>query len=321
MKDAERWAAIHRKEIRMVMLTGTFLAICTLYFAGVNAYLLVHAKPRPFTLSFEQSASEHLAGLYHARIEWESMQKREAVRPKVFLDGAALAEERHQSAGADRDFSLSKTIRVEIDVPSGCATGLHRGRVVFDRAGGPEVLPAQLSTPVTIQVTGGFWTSWFLLRSWLILAALLGSTLYLYCVYYFPRPTGSLAILQRNGSSERPNRVILRMPFSALFLPWRRSSVTLSSVWKQARMKPASQFSGEVVFWFADLPILLVHWRRTPNELTRKMIDCYDLSEVEAADFVSCAAVDIMRENVVYKQGISESQYVLISYRSSKRML
>jgi hypothetical protein len=304
----------------MVMLTGAFLAVSTLYFAGVNAYLLVHAKPRPFTLSFEQPASERLPGWYRARLEWEPMRNRELVRPWVLLDGVALTEAPPRDAGTRRDLSLAQTVQVEIDVPPDCTTGLHRGRVVFDRVGGPGVLPAELSTPVAVEVTGGFWSSWFLLRNWLILAAGVGAVLYLYCVFYFPRPAGWLVILQYAGGVPRPNKVVLRMPASARFLPWRRSSVPLASIWKQARMKPASQVQGEVVFWFPNVPVLLIHWRRTPEELTRKITDCYALSEVDLADFVPCGPLDIMRENVVYKQGISESQSVMFSYRNSRRM-
>jgi hypothetical protein len=304
----------------LVILTVAFLAICTLYFAAVNAYLLFHATPRPFSLTFEQPGNEQFNGTYHAWLDWEPRQEHELVRPKVLLDGVALTEAPRSGNSSDHDLSLAQAVKVEIDVPQSCTTGLHRGNVVFDRVSGPDMLPARLATPVTIEVTGGFWTSWFLLRNWLILAGLMGSVLYAYCVFCFPRPTGSLAILRCSGSSTKPNRVALRMPFSALLLPWRRSSAPLASVWKQARMNPGSQVDGEVAFWFSDVPVLIVHWRRAPGALTRKMTDCYDLSEVEAEDFVSCGAVDIMRENVVYKLGVSESDYVLFSYRSSKRM-
>ena len=322
-KDEERraasQAASRRTGIRTVVLTGAFLSLSTLYFGGVNAYLLMHAKPRPFVLSFQQVGNEQLAGTYHARLEWKDMEGRNVVRPTVLLDGLPVAEISHSSAGARQDFSLTQTVMVQIDVPPLCATGNHSGRLVFERAGGPDLLPVQLETPVAVEVTGGFWTSWFLLRNWLIFASVVGLVLYLLCMVFFPPPTGSLAIL-RNGSS-KPN-VGLRMSASAWFLPWRRSSLPLSSIWKKAGIKAVSGVDGEIWFLERDSPMLLIQRRRTPDELTVHPLSyvCHDLSEVLGENFQPCGIVDFMYETNVYKLGLSEEQGVLFSYRSSRRV-
>jgi len=318
-RRAASQAASTRKAIRTVMLTGTFLALSTLYFGGVNAYLLMHARPRPFVLSFEQLGNEQVAGVYHARLEWEPMGRREVVRPTILLDGLPMAEASHSSAGAHQDFSLTQTVTVQIDVPPLCTTGNHSGRLIFERVGGPDLLPAQLETPVAVEVTGGFWTSWFLLRDWLIFASAVGLVLYLSCVWFFPPPTGSLLIYRYSGSRRK---VGLPMPASAWFLPWRRSSLPLSYIWKNAGVKAVPRVNAEI--WFLDRdssPMLLIQRRRTPEELTVRTLASDDLSEAVGEDFHPCGPGDQMFKDRVFKQGLSEEQCVLFSYRSSRRVL
>ena len=323
-RRAASQAASTRKAIRTVMLTGTFLALSTLYFGGVNAYLLMHARPRPFVLSFEQLGSEQLAGTYHARLEWKEMAGRNVVRPTVLLDTLPVAETSHSSAGAHGDFSLNRTVMVQIDVPPLCTTGNHSGRLIFERVGGPDLLPPQLETPVAVEVTGGFWTSWFLLRDWLIFASVVGLVLYVSCICFFPPPTGSLAIFRGYGSPKR--KAGLPMPASAWFLPWRRSSLPLSYIWKKAGVRGVSRVDAEI--WFLDRdssPMLLIQRRHTPDELTVCTLASADvsddLSEVAGKDFYPCGPMDRMFRDRVYKQGLSEEQCILFSYRSSRRGL
>jgi hypothetical protein len=317
-KDEDRRAA-SQAAVRTVMLTGTFLALSTLYFGGVNAYLLMHARPRPFVLSFEQLGSEQLAGTYHARLEWKEMAGRNVVRPTILLDGLPMTEASHSSAGAHQDFSLTQTLTVQIDVPPLCTTGNHSGRLIFERAGGPDLLPPQLETPVAVEVTGGFWTSWFLLRDWLIFASVVGLVLYVSCICFFPPPTGSLAIY-RYGSARR--KAGLPMPASAWFLPWRRSSLPLSYIWKKAGFGGVSRVDGEIWFLERDLsPMLLIRRCRPPEQLTVCAHDCDDLSEAVGEDFSPCGPMDQMFRERVYKQGLYEEQCVLFSYRRGRRGL
>ena len=105
-QDAQLWAGVRRQESSWAGLFAAVLVLLPLYFAGLNAYVLNSAVPRPLRLSLEVPAGAQMRGAYQPRLIWKPMKgSAEAVRPLVWIDGEALREGLTRLAKLLREFS------------------------------------------------------------------------------------------------------------------------------------------------------------------------------------------------------------------------
>jgi len=317
-RDAEqqRWAETRRTEVRLVIWIVSVLILSTAYFTCLNAYVLVKAEPRPFYLAFDHPASLS-NGAYSIALTWSPMDTSESlVRPQLLLDGTT------DLASMDGRATLGQSYTVQIRVPANTTPGVHVGSINMHQIGTIEDLPDSFPPiPVTIEVTGGFWNSWFLLRDWLIFVVALGLILYGFCVLNFPKPSGFLIVSSGSDGSAPPRKVALRMRKIALLLPWRRSSIPLAALWKEARFSLPLKTRGEVFFLFDQMPVLFTMRRQRSYRFEKTisevgMVDSYDIPD-EA--FLPCGRIDIMYTHNLCRYGNGSDQSVLLRY--SKKMI
>jgi hypothetical protein len=248
-QDAQLWAGVRRQERSWAALFAAVLAILTIYFAGLNAYVLHKAVPRPLRLRLEVSAGQ-LRGSYRPQLIWRNPSG-DVVRPIVWIDGEALRE----GFGATRLVEVGRSANLHFTVPQNTAGGTHEATLLLTRVSGDEALPATVSAPVTIGVTSGFLKNWFILRDWAVFALAAAAGFYVFCtVAYYP-PVGSLRVVRLGQAIPYEKTICLRMLPVAWLLPWRRSVVPLRWIWKRAGMKNRS-LAGQINFVFSTQPML-----------------------------------------------------------------
>jgi hypothetical protein len=314
------WAEVRQQEIRFVLLTVIVIALSTAYVAFLNAYVIAQGEPSPYVLQIDKSEGFAETAVYAVRMQWDPVPVQEAaMRPVVTLQGRPVPNV------GDAEASLQLAPRVEpsspyavvVRVPGGVTPGTHSGRLVLDRVGGDADLPPRLTTPVTVGVTGGLWTSWFLLRDWLLFVMFMVAVLYVFCLLVFPPPSGMLTVLRWDGGVPRKTRLFLRTPRLSWLAPWRRSTVSLRTVWRRAGCRSGPD--GEMLFLFPALPVLLLRRRRGDPPISRRVGDVEDLETLlEDPAFTRCGAVDIMYEGHAYRMGEPSTPPVSLLKYSAK---
>jgi hypothetical protein len=250
-RNAQLWANVRRQESSFAAVFAGLLLLLTLYFAGLNAYVLHNAVPRPLRLSLEVPAGARTRGTYRPQLIWQRPATAGLVRPVVEIDGQAVQE----GFEATRLVELGRASELRFTIPRTATGGMHEGTLLLTRVSGDESLPATVSAPVSIGVTSGFWRNWFILRDWAFVALIAGALFYLYCVMMYDPPAGSLRVVRLAQSFPYEKNIPLRMRPVAWLLPWRRSVVPLRWIWKRAGVSHKS-LAGHIDFVLSMLPIL-----------------------------------------------------------------
>src|SRR5690606_33953373 len=112
----------------------------------------------------------------------------------------------------------------------------HEGRLVFTRSSRSSDLPAEVTVPISLTVTSGFFGNWFVLRNWLIVLAGVLGLLYFFCLLVFAPPSGVLTFLVHRGGYSRKRSVPLKTTRIGRIFPWRRSTLSLARLAKQANV-------------------------------------------------------------------------------------
>ncbi len=311
-RRAELWAGARRQERLFARGIGVLCALGTLYFGAANAYLIFKAQAPPLQLSFERPAGTDAR--YLATIAWHALEGgKRPVRPVLRLAGVQIPETGAMNAeGAE--ISLSEAQELRIDVPREAAPGDHRGDLVLTRAGGDLGVPQTLSAPISIEVTAGFWTSWFLLRDWFILAFVLGAIGYIACVVVFPVPSGKLIFAVIRDGSVRTGRVALSRHPLALFLPWLRSSLPLAYLGRLAGLPQMARMHGQIEFQFPGLPLLLVEGASAGSQVRQAPGSGGAVEELDASEFRPASPIVIMYDAIFSFGRQGDSEEVRIQY-------
>lgn len=254
-RELERMLYIRRREMRTAAWIAAILVALTGYFGALNAYLLYREYPHPFGLKLSQAAGSHLVASYRPAIMWRSHSDYRDVRRPILLIG----DERVPFASARRNESdpvigLDQLAELRIVVPSDATPGLHEGRLLLDRISGDSDLPEHLSQPVKVGVVGGFWNSWRLFGGWLVGMVIFLCLFYLFCVWMYPRPFGTIYFQQHGGTIGRRCHVSLKMQRLAYLLPWRRSSVPLRAISRRAALPYFNIPGGSLEFRMRGIP-------------------------------------------------------------------
>ncbi len=276
------------------------LAAATAYFGTLNAYVLYRSVPLPYTLELHSPLVAAPAEAYSVSLAWEPMQLAtgEPIRPSVHLDGL-LIPTTGSGIPVGRQQGGDVPLELRVVVPGAAAAGEHRGQLVFQRTVPSDALPPSSSVPIRVQVSGGFWSSWFVLRDWLLMVVAILGLLYLFCLVIFPAPGGTLLVLASKGGHYRKHTVRLRLARWAWLFPWRRSVVPLSRVFRSAGVE--NMVRGELLFVGPTLPVLFWDSGGRPDGVGRRRGDDSPLEMAVDEPFERCARIDTMYESNTYR--------------------
>lgn len=263
-RDLERWAQIKKNENRVFLLFVFLLLFFTAYMALLNLYVIVKSEVPRWTIELNVPAGIE----YALWMQWEPGGDghgvdNSMVRPAVLFNGEVIPTAATQA----RVSSGSMEGEVSVQVGPDTSPSNHRGNLVLQRRNGDnpfgEFYPQEEMVPVKVDVTGGWWNTWFILRDWLVFCLIVIVLAYAFCLYYYPPPRGVL--LFRDGNQPRTFR--LRCSLLGWLLPWRRSSVALNKIWKKVPINSLS-FPGIAYLVFKDRsypPILWWGSKRGPG--------------------------------------------------------
>jgi hypothetical protein len=251
------------------------LALLTLYFLGLNFFLLFEIQPRPFHLDMISShysldtpgAELHLAW---APLSATGERGDRVVRPRIMVGERELTPGGADSGASSAGVSIQGPVTLEVISPADVTTGMHRGTLTLRLPGvAAENHP---TCPIEIEFTQNPWRVWFIARSWLIVALLLLGATHLLCVSLFPPPSGSLhvsgslsTLSYANGDSSGRS-IRLHLDRLAMLLPWRRSRLSLTGVLDQGGIGSANCPDGTL--WFPEggkAPILMMKGEPKPT--------------------------------------------------------
>jgi hypothetical protein len=293
----EAWALQRKRQIRVAAALTAALCVLTIYFAGLNAYVLYHAQPQPYSMDLSAVNRPSVAKEYRTFVRWVGDSHGASTKHPQLYVGDRVVPKADESKGIEGVSADGGTLRIDVE---GASVGLHKGELVFQKREGASVLlPQETAIPVSIQVSGGFWSSWFVLRDWLIVVALLLGILYIFCVLIFPAPTGVMQVLVSRGGNNRQRSLKLGLARSAWLMPWRRATIPLKWVQKQAGVPVPMK--GEVIFVGPGLPVLFVSGRLGLAGLERRRSDRESLEDSLYETYSACGAVDTMYQSNTYK--------------------
>ena len=305
--DAESFAEERKVTTRLAAGIGFGLALFTLYFGFVNAWKLAHAEPQPFRLKLESPRGPTPHAAYRASLVWQPMAGKETpVRPVVTVNGFPVA-------GRQATIATGQPVEVRIVVPPSATPGEHFGRLVLERAEGPGSLPQTLLVPVRVQVTGGWWSSWAILRNWLILAVLAWACWYVICLLAFPGPSGELAVRRIATGADVTHHVPLGPSPARILRPWTRSTVDLNWIWKNANV-PRIPLGGRIEFMAPGLPQL---WLLARGGITISCLGPAARPE-PGVQYPAAGPVELMGQRHWMIKVVNPVQTVIIQYRQNR---
>jgi hypothetical protein len=238
-------------------------------------------------------------------------------RPVVRIDGEIVPAQPASPGSGAPVLDIHRASEVSIQVLGATPAGTHSGSLVLERVSGAGSLPRTLTTRITVEVTGGFWRSWFLLRDWLLFVVVLAVLLYGFCLWNFPPPSGFLGLCEADGRQIGPIQIRLRLRRVAWLLPWERSTVPLGWVWKHSAAKFTLNPRGEMVFLYRGIPALFVLQRGRGVNFAKWRGGEKDLEMLTPEDFSPCGSINVMHSGLVVRQSVGEYQYLLLTYESS----
>lgn len=246
----ERWARGRRKELRIAGLAASLIFLGTLYFGGLNAYLLYREAPRPFHAVVTQPAGADIQAEYRVTVSWEPMEgpSKITVRPRVLVRGIVAPPASARPSAAEPRLRTRESAELDFVVDGDCTPGVHDGWISLQKVSGSPDAQETLSSPIRVQVIGGVWKSWFLLRDWLLASLGLLALLYGFFFIFSQVPSGEMSIEYHDGRLNYPPAdVPLRTRRLALLMPWKRPALPLAPMFKKAGV-PGCGFAGEIVF-------------------------------------------------------------------------
>ena len=249
-QNNEKWARGRRKELRIAGLASALILLGTLYFGGLNAYLLYREAPEPFHVVVTQPAGADLQAEYRVTVSWQPMEgsSHTPVRPRVLVHGVAVPPASDRPSASDPRFRTGESAELNFVVGGDCTPGVHEGWISLQKLSGSPDAQETLSSAIRVQVIGGLWKSWFLLRDWLIASLGVLAALYAFFFLLSQVPSGEMSIVYNDGRlNYPPSDVQLRTRRLALLMPWKRPTLPLAPMFKKAGV-PACGFAGEIVF-------------------------------------------------------------------------
>lgn len=276
-------ALVRRRNAVNIRWLFSALVMLALYFLVLNFFVVFKIQPRP--LNLDMVSSHYSLGTPGAelRLSWVPMTPplepgKQWVRPRVMVGEQELLPAGADPAASTGGVSVQGPVTVEIVSPADVTTGTHRGTLTIFLPGvDPKNHPI---CPIEIEFTENPWRVWFIARTWFVIALLLFGATYLICVSLFPTPTGSLHVsgslstLAYAGGDSSAKSIRLRMEHFALYLPWKRSRLSLTGVLDQGGISSVNCSTGTL--WFPDKdkgPILILKdqpkptlYRRQPTE-------------------------------------------------------
>lgn len=304
----QAWALDRRRQVRFAGFLVGVLALLTAYAVALNVAVLYQSVPSPYTLDLESGLVPDAAASYSASVRWRVPADAPGVsHPAVFLGNRAIpVGSGFQAAGVPVE-GHALSIR-----PESASSGTHEGDLVFTRRGSNKELPEEVTLPIRVRVTSGFWSSWFVVRDWLILASLVCACVYLFCVVVFPAPSGELHVLVSSAGHTRHCRLPLQRPRLAWLLPWRRSTLSLSRLLRDARSPVLAR--GEIQFVSSTLPVL---WLGGASDSTvkRRKVDTEPLEQSLYAQFAPFGRFDTMSAGKIYRiSDLTEDDCALLQF-------
>jgi len=166
-----------------------------------------------------------------------------------------------------------------------------------------------------VQVVGGFWTSWFLLRDWLIISFAVLGLIYAFFLVLSPVPSGDLSLEHYNGVTHSPAVTIrLRPRRSAVFMPWRRSALPLSRVFKEACI-PGCGLAGQILFKMPRYPVLVLEQSAVDRVFGMGRVNFYDPSR----PLRGCGPVEVMWGEdsfIAFAETRGRPPYLVVRYKA-----
>ena len=203
---------------------------------------------------------------------------------------------------------------MRIVVPPSASLGEHDGQFVLERAEGPDSLPQVLLVPVRVQVTGGWWSSWAILRNWLILAVFAWGCWYGICLLAFPRPSGEVAVRRIAAGMDVMHHIHLGLGLARILRPWTRSTVDLDRIWKKAQV-PHVPVSGRIEFMAPGLPQIWLLARSGKSSTFR--LGAAPRPE-PGVQYPTAGPVELMGDRHWMVQVENPSQTIIIQYRQNR---
>lgn len=317
--EAKLWASARRHERQVVVVIFLILLLITAYFAALNAYVLRETKPLPYTLDFQLPEELKATARYSISMDWHPLVGTpQPSRPILTIDGEQIPEVRDKSKSLS-SVDLTRSHEIRISVPGKTSAGKHSGRLVLVQTAGSIDLPDELTSPVTVAVSAGFWKSWFILRNWGIMLLAVLALLYIFCLLKFPAPSGYLVLVDPKRGFFPVGVVRLRKPILSIIFPWTRSTISLKSVWKRARPRIKMRHNAELLFLLPTLPVLILATRRAARRFG-KLGGTDILSEdIATGTYIPPGRQDVMFSHHSYRYARgAEDDFIAFAYQKSR---
>lgn len=250
--EADQRLTYHQQKKRAIVRLLAFLLGQTLIFSAVNFYQIHRLKSQGLPSCHVAVTSSHLVPVeYEARVDWERAgSAAKGSLPQLLLAGHPLPCTFSVPPTAGQIHSL----RLDFEIQEDCLRGLAKGILHLNPVGSiPSNLDAS-SYPISFRVKG-LGEQWALVRYWLVLLFLAYVLAYVWCLFMYAAPSGTLVVKMSNEGY--PRQIPLRMRRVALMFPWLRD--TLSHAWIRRRLPGVSQLGRHKLMLFFDrhLPPLL----------------------------------------------------------------
>lgn len=253
-QNREYWqmARDAKNEKKLLKIAGFSLLVLTLYFGVANFIVIIRNAPQPYKFMVEAVNSNDY---YTATLIWNETNSAEnIIRPAIIInDGITM----QQSVPVPIEFN--KEYKISISIPENCTLANHKGIIALKSLESKNSGLPPKEIRLDIEVNGGWWNAWFVLRNWLIVSIIIMALIYLACIIFFTKPFGKIRFTEPEMKFLKvsPTDVELKMMPVAWFLPWRRSTVPLKWIWKEAGILGVLPDSGEILFiWKSIAPMI-----------------------------------------------------------------
>ncbi|MCB1048043.1 MAG: hypothetical protein KDC10_12660 [Calditrichaeota bacterium] len=319
------WAEARRNETRMKWLTVVVLLGLTLYVVGLNFFLLARTHIVPLEITLDGQQKMLYGEEYAAGIRWDTPMKRDLIHPRLYIEGVPVPEF-VDTLHSDVKIQLGTPNKLMLDIPLNCDPGKHSGVLVLKRLSSNDALPASIQTQVNLNVLGGFWENWLILKYWLYCLSFLAVLIYCVCLITYPAPSGNLLVLESTNDTFSPVALKLQVRWVGRLLPWKRSTFPMGHLLSKAGIGFSRRYGshlGRLTFWDRELPVIEIHDR------SRVLLEKCSLDGESArrtgilADlpYRSCGTVELMYSFYQFKISIvgSSTDTVLIRYQQDYR--
>ena len=205
-----------------------FAFLLTLLWCGANAISILRIQLPTYSLEVDHTLPPGESPAYALSVEWEALSGGlKGSRPQFLLDGFGVVPSSDSKNPSPLILSLNQKHTLSPRLQRGVAPGLHKGNLVLARSSGAQDLPARREVPISMEVTPWL-LHWWPSLIWVTGFAFFYLLVYLFCVFTYPVPRGTLQSYTPEGT-RRPDVQLRRQPNSWLF-PWNRSDLDLISL-------------------------------------------------------------------------------------------